>query len=1190
MNKKQEMWHNAFEKIDEKYIKEAAEYASESEAEEFHDSFNRDMRGTLSARKSGNLLFVIAAAAAVICCTVGIGFFLGESSKVPVEPSGTTTPVAAEPPPSEMTAEEKPLLTLDAVRELAKKGADLTWSDFEQFEGNDVGHGLYIRHYRIDDEYSVYVGGTHPDEKPWYVRLHRESNDSNYSLLENGSEGLEEFISDANSKRQMTLDDVRELVKKGSTLSWSDFEPYIGEETDGGIYRIIRYSIDDTYYITVNGEPDQLPWQIRFYYGDGEGDFDDLRNLDMEELEELTTTTAQATHADSAVPESSRPTLLAEKIGYTTENTVDKEKIEKELWKHCGYDYTKADSYPLAVEQEFIYSSHADMKKNELGHQYLYLSTDYKYIGTNRNDWLCIANYQTDVTVPSLLYSEIVLIKNNKITEWIYECENSRINDVIFSNGEYFMTTIGGLYELHPETKTAQLLISDSYGKIIHIDKNIVIFGGEKVWIYNRKTGEIAGTGINYSAYGSPDYEIRFRENRLEYVDKDTEKGMVYDLETREIYEGKSLEFYDYAENDKYIVVPEIKDYKYSEITVTRKSDGFSKTFDVSEITEKTGCKNGLEFVGKWTAFSENRIFLYPQNAGCWYALNFETEEAALCDFAGYDFLYYSSEADCFYSDTRGLTAVIKLNKASAPAGDALTLYIPENVTKISDYMYSKDAEITAVVIPANVEEIGEYAFINCPALEKVTIAEGVKIIGDYAFHSCPRLTAINIPDSVTSIGGNTFTLSPNISVSWNGKVYGSQNIHDLYTDFNEKRKTDSAEQYKLVDGVLTISDGVTKIEGHAFENRDDITEVVIPDTVTEIGDYAFAGTYIEEITLPAKLEKIGEYAFYMCYRLEELEIPDSVTEIGYSSFSRCGSLRNVKLSAGLEEISGRAFSECTALKSVDIPEGVREIGQEAFSGCGFVDGIRIPSSVTEIDAFAFANCIFMKNIAVPEGVKIINDMAFSGNTRLETASLPDSLTYYGYEPFYDSSNVTISYKGKNYSYANREDIFYQVNYGIENSQEFTDTITPAETTAAKTQPPDDFTVSSPVNRALGKENITIDFSCDEWPEDGHSGIDISWDGCHGSPVYAAADGTVTTVQTEYIPNYDKGMYVIIDHGNGYETLYSHCSAILVREGATVRAGDVIAQIGNTGWSTGAHLHFELRKDGTPVDPMQYIK
>ena len=66
-------------------------------------------------------------------------------------------------------------------------------------------------------------------------------------------------------------------------------------------------------------------------------------------------------------------------------------------------------------------------------------------------------------------------------------------------------------------------------------------------------------------------------------------------------------------------------------------------------------------------------------------------------------------------------------------------------------------------------------------------------------------------------------------------------------------------------------------------------------------------------------------------------------------------------------------------------------------------------------------------------------------------------------------------------------------------------------------------------------------------------------------------------------------MYVVIDHGNGYQTLYAHCSAIYVSVGQKVNKGDVIAAVGSTGWSTGPHLHFEVRKDGARQDPLAYV-
>lgn len=67
------------------------------------------------------------------------------------------------------------------------------------------------------------------------------------------------------------------------------------------------------------------------------------------------------------------------------------------------------------------------------------------------------------------------------------------------------------------------------------------------------------------------------------------------------------------------------------------------------------------------------------------------------------------------------------------------------------------------------------------------------------------------------------------------------------------------------------------------------------------------------------------------------------------------------------------------------------------------------------------------------------------------------------------------------------------------------------------------------------------------------------------------------------------GNAIIIDHGNGISTLYGHMSSRAVAVKTTVVAGQTIGYVGSTGWSTGAHLHFEVRKDGTPTNPMAYF-
>ncbi len=108
---------------------------------------------------------------------------------------------------------------------------------------------------------------------------------------------------------------------------------------------------------------------------------------------------------------------------------------------------------------------------------------------------------------------------------------------------------------------------------------------------------------------------------------------------------------------------------------------------------------------------------------------------------------------------------------------------------------------------------------------------------------------------------------------------------------------------------------------------------------------------------------------------------------------------------------------------------------------------------------------------------------------------------------------------------------------------------------------------------------------------DYHTGMDITGSGVHGAPVVAANTGTV--VHTKTCPyngySYGYGTYIIVDHGGGITTLYAHLSAIDVKVGDIVVMGEQIGRVGNTGWSTGAHLHFEVRVNGEHTNPLPYV-
>ncbi|RME63581.1 MAG: LysM peptidoglycan-binding domain-containing protein [Caldilineae bacterium] len=114
------------------------------------------------------------------------------------------------------------------------------------------------------------------------------------------------------------------------------------------------------------------------------------------------------------------------------------------------------------------------------------------------------------------------------------------------------------------------------------------------------------------------------------------------------------------------------------------------------------------------------------------------------------------------------------------------------------------------------------------------------------------------------------------------------------------------------------------------------------------------------------------------------------------------------------------------------------------------------------------------------------------------------------------------------------------------------------------------------------------------WPTDGvltqpfwsgHRALDIgAWT---GTPILAADSGYVIAARTGW--NFGYGNMVMIDHGNGYVTLYGHMNSIFVRQGENVAKGEQIGTVGNTGNSTGPHLHFEIRYQGVPRNPMPFL-
>ena len=244
---------------------------------------------------------------------------------------------------------------------------------------------------------------------------------------------------------------------------------------------------------------------------------------------------------------------------------------------------------------------------------------------------------------------------------------------------------------------------------------------------------------------------------------------------------------------------------------------------------------------------------------------------------------------------------------------------IRDGITAIPDYAFAGCENLVDVVIPKTARTIGKCAFAQCVNLTQINIPEGVTSIADDTFLMCRSLTRLTIPDSVTTIEGNPFRYmsaeiqvspeNPTISVI-DGVVFNKDGTRLIACPCNK------ASAYEIPDGVLEI--GI-----HAFQNCNDLTYVIIPDSVA-----AIEGNPFDYAQLELKLSPENP----------NFSLIDGVL------FDQTGTKLLVYPGAKVGD-------------TYEIPEGTAEIGGFAFTGCQQLSSVTVPESVTTIASSAFWNC-----------------------------------------------------------------------------------------------------------------------------------------------------------------------------------------------------------------------------------------
>ena len=230
-----------------------------------------------------------------------------------------------------------------------------------------------------------------------------------------------------------------------------------------------------------------------------------------------------------------------------------------------------------------------------------------------------------------------------------------------------------------------------------------------------------------------------------------------------------------------------------------------------------------------------------------------------------------------------------------------------------------------------------------------------------------------------------------------------------------------SAFWYCLSLSEIVIPNSVTSIGDLAFSFCSSLAEVVIPNSVVCINGnpfwywngkleclspsfvyennilfnkdksriISFRNQNLTSYVIPNNVTRIGDRAFSFCSSLAEVVIPNSVTRIGDSAFEGCSSLAEVIIPDSITGIGDRAFSFCSSLAEVIIPNSVTNIGKGAFQLCSSLAEVVIPNSVTRIGDYAFSSCSSLAEVVIPNSVVCINGNPFHGwNGKLDCLSL----------------------------------------------------------------------------------------------------------------------------------------------------------------------------------------------------------
>ena len=367
------------------------------------------------------------------------------------------------------------------------------------------------------------------------------------------------------------------------------------------------------------------------------------------------------------------------------------------------------------------------------------------------------------------------------------------------------------------------------------------------------------------------------------------------------------------------------------------------------------------------------------------------------------------------------------------------SLTIPNSVVTIGSYAFRGCTGLTGnLVISDSIAVVGDYAFSNCTGITSLVIGKSVDSVGCDAFSNCTSLIALVFN------ADSCYFMQSNID---QGGYYHHYSVFRGCSSFSSFTFGDNVKiipDYAFADcvalsGMLQLPNSLRSIGNYTFNNCYHLTgNLIIPESVNSIGIFAFNGCtgLTGQLIIPDSVQIIGSYAFSSCVGLTSLTIGQSVSSIGecafagcsqisvlyyqadscsfnngwdirYNTFYGCNNLTELSIGENVKSIPSLAFYYTSIAGTVTIPRSIKRIGDYAFSNCSELDSL-IFNADSCVNAYnAFSGCDNLSYLSIGSFVKNIPNTTFANCGLLGTLTLPQSVTNIGNYAFYGCTGLT---------------------------------------------------------------------------------------------------------------------------------------------------------------------------------------